>query len=211
VSRPAAAELLAAFADAMHVSGRRWYVFGVQAAMAYGRPWMTADVDVTVEVTGAEAQRLIVELAPYGFELRVSLSDAFLAEARLLPLVHAPTSMPLDLVLAGPGLDAEFLARARLVDVGGLEVPMISVEDLIAVKVLAGRRKDMEDVRGVLVEQWGRVDLERTRQVLAALEEAIGERTLLPRLERLLRAAAKEANEQRPAKRSKRRSSKPRN
>ena len=53
--------------------------------------------------------------------------------------------------------------------------------------------------------------MERTRQVLAALEEAIGERTLLSRLERLLRAAAKEANEQRPAKRSKRGSSKPRN
>jgi hypothetical protein len=172
---------------------RRWYVFGAQAAIAYGRPRMTADVDVTVELEGARPSDLVSELEPHGFELRSPLSEALLAETRLLPLLHAPTGMPLDLVIAAPGIEEEFLARARPIDVGGVEVPMMSVEDLIAVKVLAGRRKDLEDVRGVLIEQRGRVDLARTRDVLAALEDAIGERKLLPRLERLLRAAEREA------------------
>lgn len=111
------------------------------------------------------------------------------AAARLL----AAFGRAMRLVIAGAGLEEEFLARARPVDVGGVEVPMISVEDLIAVKVLAGRRKDLEDVRGVLVEQRGRMDLARTRDVLSALEAATGERKLLPRLDRLLRAAEREA------------------
>jgi predicted nucleotidyltransferase len=97
--------------------------------------------------------------------------------------------MPLDLVLAAPGLDQEILDRARSLDLGGVVVPVISAEDLVAMKVLAGRRKDIEDVRGVLAEQEGRVDLARIRDVLGSMEQVTGERTLLPKLERLLRAA----------------------
>ena len=58
-------------------------------------------------------------------------------------------------------------------------------------KVLAGRRKDLEDVRGVLAVQEDRVNLGRVRDFLGALESATGERKLLARLERLVRAAAK--------------------
>jgi hypothetical protein len=187
-SLPAPARLLAALSRAFSARGWRWYVFGAQAVVAHGRPRLTADVDVTVELVGATARDLVTDLAPHGFELRFRLTDAILAESRLLPLVHEPTGMPLDLVIAGPGLDEEFLERARLGDVGGVEVPIVSAEDLVAMKILAGRRKDLEDVRGVLVEQRGSLDLARTRDVLASLEAAIGERTLLPRLERLLRA-----------------------
>jgi hypothetical protein len=68
-------------------------------------------------------------------------------------------------------------------------VPVISVEDLIALKVLAGRRKDLEDVRGVLVAQAGRVDLDRTRAVLAVFQQGGPERgDLLAKLDGLLGA-----------------------
>jgi hypothetical protein len=70
-----------------------------------------------------------------------------------------------------------------------VELVGATARDLVAMKILAGRRKDLEDVRGVLAEQRGRIDLARTRDVLASLEAAIGERSLLPRLDRLVRAA----------------------
>jgi predicted nucleotidyltransferase len=201
VSRPAAAELLAALCRVMEERHARWYVFGAQAVVAYGRPRLTADVDVTVELVGTGARDLIAELALQGFDLRFPLSDEHLAGTRLLPMVHRPTAMPLDLVIAAPGLDEEFLARARPVDVGGVLVPMVSVEDLIAMKVLAGRRKDIEDVRGLLVEQQGRLDLAQVRDVLSSLEAAIGERRLLSRLDRLVRAAAAQASPKRSVRR----------
>jgi hypothetical protein len=50
----------------------------------------------------------------------------------------------------------------------------------------------------VLVEQQGRIDLARTRDVLAALEDATGEPTLLRRLNRLLRAAEAEVSAPQP-------------
>jgi predicted nucleotidyltransferase len=185
VSRPAPAELLAALGRAMAERGWRWYVFGAQAVVAHGRPRLTADVDATVDPAGADAGAVVDALAAHGFALRIPLSAEHLGEARLLPMVHSASGMPLDLVIAGVGLDQEILDRARVLDLGGVEVPVVSAEDLVAMKVLAGRRKDLEDVRGVLIEQGGRLDLERIRDVLAAMERVIGEDRLLPRFERL--------------------------
>ncbi|HLE83827.1 MAG TPA: nucleotidyltransferase [Thermoanaerobaculia bacterium] len=88
--------------------------------------------------------------------------------------------------MAGPGLEEEFLAHRRFVDLGGLEVPVISPEDLVVTKILAGRPKDLEDVRGVLREQSGRLDLQRSRRFLRMLEQALDRSDLLPVLDRLL-------------------------
>lgn len=46
-----------------------------------------------------------------GFSLRVSDPD-FVARTRVMPFVHGPTGLPLDIVLAGPGLEDGFLERA---------------------------------------------------------------------------------------------------
>jgi predicted nucleotidyltransferase len=170
----------------MRARALRWYVFGAQAVVAYGRPRMTGDVDVTVELAGGSRRELVDALGEHGFEPRFDLSDAAWASTHLLPMVHGPTRMPVDVVIARPGLHEEFLARARPVDIGGHTVPLISVEDLIVTKVLAGRRKDLEDVRGVLLGQWDAVDFEHIDRLLTSLEHALGEPKLRRRLARLV-------------------------
>jgi hypothetical protein len=189
VSRSAPAELLASLATAFAARGWRWYVFGVQAVLAHGRPRLTADIDASVDIAGAALGELVEALARHGFTLRFPLSPDHLREDRLLPLVHDPTGMPLDLTLAAPGFDQELLDRARPFDLGGVVVPVVSAEDLCIMKILAGGPEDLEDVRGVLVEQGDRLDLDRVRDLLAAMEAATGEPVLLSRLERLIRPA----------------------
>jgi Nucleotidyltransferase of unknown function (DUF6036) len=188
---PAAVELLRAFDRAMRRGRWRWYVFGAQAAVAYGRPRMTGDVDVTVELGRDTADKLIASLEKHGFGMRFPLDQAFLAKARLLPLVHEPSAMPVDVVLAQPGLHSEFFDRSRRVDVGGVTVPLISPEDLVALKLFAARRKDLEDVRGVLLEQWGKIDLEAIESVLTAIEGPERDTKSKRRLSRQLAAVRK--------------------
>lgn len=191
MSRPAPAELLSALERALRERSLRWYVFGAQAVLVHGRPRLTADVDAAVDLAGASAHEIVGALVPHGFALRFPLSPEHMRGARLLPMVHVPSGMPLDLVITGPGLDHEFLDRARPQDVGGVVVPVICAEDLVAMKILAGRRKDLEDVRGVLAVQGGRIDLARIRDVLAAMEAIVGEGKLKARLDRLVRGARK--------------------
>jgi hypothetical protein len=169
--------------------GLRWYVFGAQAVVAYGRPRLTADLDVTVELEPALAGGLRAALTREGFASRVEEASEFVRRTRVLPLLHEASGTPVDVILAGPGLEIEFMARARPVDLGGLMVPLISPEDLLVTKILAGRPKDLEDVGGVLAEQGGRLDVGRVRSVLGLLEQALDRRDLLPELEAALREA----------------------
>jgi predicted nucleotidyltransferase len=90
----------------------------------------------------------------------------------------------LDVVLAGPGLEEDFQDRAVPVDIEGVLVPVITAEDLIITKVLAGRAKDIEDIRSVIHEHRTSLDIERIRTILRLLEQALGQSDLLPAFEK---------------------------
>jgi predicted nucleotidyltransferase len=104
-----------------------------------------------------------------------------------MPFVHVATGMPLDVVLAGSGLEEEFLFRAESTDIGGTSVPLIELSDLIVAKVLAGRPKDIGDASGLWRLHSNRIDRGRVRSTLQLLEEALGQSDLVPAFERLAR------------------------
>ena len=63
-------------------------------------------------------------------------------------------------------------------------MPVISAEDLIVTKVLAGRPKDLDDVRGIIAAKTD-LDADAIRATLAMLEEALGVSDLLPIFDRI--------------------------
>ncbi|HEX9406495.1 MAG TPA: nucleotidyl transferase AbiEii/AbiGii toxin family protein [Thermoanaerobaculia bacterium] len=154
-------------------------MFGAQAAIVWGSPRLSADVDVTAAIKPETLTDYIDAMSSHGFELAIDDSE-FIARTRVLPFVHRTSGMPLDVVLAGPGLEEEFLRRAIRVDVDGTPVPVISPEDLIITKILAGRPKDVEDIRSVIHERRASLDEARIREVLRLLEQALGQCDLLP-------------------------------
>jgi len=157
----------------------QWYLFGAQAVVAYGVPRLSADVDVTLRLSPDAPDRLVEDMRAAGFEPRVA-DPEFVRRTRVLPFVHAATGMPLDVVLAGSGLEDEFLARARVLDIEDLRVPTIEPGDLIIAKILAGRPKDIEDARGLWRARGQELDGARIESVLRLLEEALGQSDLLP-------------------------------
>lgn len=182
--RSAVVELLRELGAALARYGARWYLFGAQASMVWGRPRLSADVDATVEVPNDDWRGLLSSLQDAGFTLRLAEDvDAFVARTRVLPLVHQPSRLPLDVVLAGSGLEEEFLSRVVVIDFEGIEVPVLSPEDLIVTKLLAGRAKDLEDIRGILDERLDRLELERLRSTLRELERALDRSDLTPLLD----------------------------
>jgi hypothetical protein len=179
----APADLIAALAGALADAGARWYLFGAQAALIWGRPRLTADVDVTVRLDPEDPDALVRTLERHGFRLRVDPADDFVRRTRVLPFVFTPNGLPVDVVLAGPGIEELFLSRAVPVRVGSVTVPVISPEDLIVTKILAGRPKDVEDVRGILFERLPQLDLAVIRSTLGLLEAALSQTDLQPAFE----------------------------
>lgn len=177
-----------------------WYVFGAQAALIYGAARVTADVDVTVRLGKVTPTRLATALKQHRFVLRVN-DPSFVRTTRVLPVLHVPTSIPADLVLAGPGLEDLFLERAVVHDLGGIQVPVARVEDLVVMKLLAGRDKDLEDVAAIVAA--GELDTNDISSTLAMVEAALGQSDLVPLWERLRRASVKPRRRRKSAARKK--------
>ena len=175
--QPAAVELLNALSAVLDRWGR-WYLFGAQAVVAYGVPRLSADVDVTVELDPDDSERFVEEMEAGGFTLRVD-DPEFVRRTRVMPFVHVATGMPLDVVLAGSGLEDEFLGRAKTTDIGGIDVPLIDVADLVISKILAGRPKDMADARSLWRAHGSSADRRRVVRLLRLLEEALGQSDLV--------------------------------
>lgn len=187
-ARSPVAEIFAALDRAFRDLGGRWYLFGAQAALLYGVTRVTADVDVTFDPGGREIDEIVRRLATAGFSSRTADPRAMADRMRVLPVVHVDTAIPVDIILAGPGLEMLFLSRVEMHEIGGLRVPVARAEDLIAMKILAGRPKDFEDVVAVLAAA-PRVDLGLVRETLALLEQALSRSDLVPHLEQAIARA----------------------
>ena len=160
----------------------RWYLFGAQAVAVRGAPRATQDIDITVAVSRSELAGLVADLRSAGIEHRFpELADELVRGGAVLPLVHLPSGMEVDLVLAGSGLEQLALDRAELLVVDGVRVPVASATDLVVMKVLSGRGKDLDDVRALLAGD--DVDLAEVRDLLGQLEAALDQSDLVPALE----------------------------
>ncbi|MFP6663430.1 MAG: hypothetical protein VCC00_04440 [Deltaproteobacteria bacterium] len=180
------ADLLADLGSALQAAGRDWYLFGAQAAVLYGSARLTADVDATVDAPLEVVEALLVPLALWHFEARVENPTDFARTTRVLPLLHTPSGMPCDLVLGGPGLEELFLERAEIFDVEGVRVPVARADDIVVMKILAGRPKDLEDAAAILRAAPETLNLASAHSLLAELENALDRGDLLPVLEQLL-------------------------
>ncbi len=168
--------------------GVHWYLFGAQAALLRGSRRLTADVDVTVFLGATRTAQLVSALAARGLPLRVPADDDFVARTRVLPVAHAATHMPVDVVLGTPGIEEHFLARAEVLLVGTTKVPTPLAEDLVVMKLLAGRENDLEDAKALVKAG---ASLDDITSMVEAIAEGLGEDDILDALAELRRRVSR--------------------
>ena len=159
----------------------------------YGVPRATADVDVTVRLQGTP-QQLLASLAKHGFQIHIAQSELarFITDTRVIPAVHVASHIPLDIVLAGPGLEELMLTRATVHRLQNLKIPVIAMEDFLVLKILAGRAKDDQDVRLLVAARLHDIDVQAVAQRIVELEQILDQSDLSPKWQELL-ATAKSA------------------
>lgn len=175
-------EVYAALKRAFESLGMRWYLFGGQAAILHGAVRFTEDVDITVDIIDRPYSDLIDALKLEGFEMRIE-DESFVEQTRVLPILHTLTETPVDVVLAGSGIEAVFFEGRIEIDIGGLTVPVARPEDVVVMKILTARPKDIDDVVKVLRVQAKNFDHGRVQWLLDQLEQALDRSDLLPLFE----------------------------
>jgi hypothetical protein len=183
-SAAGAAEALVALSRALRRVRARWYLFGAQAVALHGAARATQDIDVTV-LGDFELVDLLAALGKEGIEPRLADLE-FLARTRVVPAVHRASGWGIDVVLGGAGLEELIAAQATPRRVGPATVPLLRLEHLLVLKLLAGRPRDLADASRLLQLHAGAVGLDEVRDLLRQLEQALAEDGLVARLEGLL-------------------------
>jgi hypothetical protein len=167
--------------------GRRWrfcFIGGI-VVPRWGEPRTTADADLTL-LTGFGGEEAFVDTLLASFRARIADARALALERRVL-LLEASNTVPLDVSLAGLPFEERLLERSSdFVVAPGTVLRTCSAEDLVVLKVFAGRDLDWADVRGVILRQAGRLDQELVLRELAPLVELKGTPEATARLRALL-------------------------
>jgi len=79
--------------------------------------------------------------------------ESFVRRTNVLPITEESTAVRVDLIFSHTPYEAEAIRRAIGVQFGDATVRFAAAEDLIIHKLVAGRPRDLEDVRGVLARQ----------------------------------------------------------
>ncbi len=145
-------DALVRFVALLETRAVAYMIVGAVAVGAWGRPRATADIDVTVLLDETGLQELARAAEPLGLEV----DRQWLEWNPLLRGAHV------RLTAAGVVVDAmrprdpheeAAIQRRQALAVGGHRLWFAAPDDLILMKLKAGRPRDFEDAVGVLVAQ----------------------------------------------------------
>jgi hypothetical protein len=177
---------LASLAELLDRLGSPAMVIGGLAVAVRGRPRMTRDADVTIGLDKSELPQVLAAVGDTGFAPRTADPESFVAETGVLPLSRRSDGWEVDLIFAGSPYEHEAIARASRQELQGVSLPVISAEDLVIHKLVAGRPRDIDDAEAVIARQGERFDRAFVRELLSGLAEALADDDLRRRAERLL-------------------------
>lgn len=129
--------------------GGQGVIIGGVAVTALGAPRFTADIDVVVLVSVSGLPELLRAAEEFELLPRIENAEQFARRNRVLLLRHKPTGIAVDISLGILSFEVEVVERSQLRDMGGLTLRLPTPEDLIVLKAVAHRPKDMADIAAI--------------------------------------------------------------
>lgn len=143
-------------------------VMGGVAVRIYGIPRATYDIDFTVAVARDGLPSVFHAAEEIGYTVPQPYQTGWVDHVAGMPLVkvrwHAGgKGVDIDIFLAESGFQRELMTRRCLHQVSGRDVWFVSPEDLVLLKLIAARPRDVSDVLDILFVQ-GRLDEDHLRR-----------------------------------------------
>ncbi len=126
----------------------RFLVVGGYAVAFHGHPRYTKNLDIWIERSSENAQKVLKTLHDFGFESVQLTVDDFLEPDQVIQLGYPPLRIDILTTLS----DVEFndcYPNRQILDIDGITMPVIGIEDLLVTKRAAGRHQDLADVENL--------------------------------------------------------------
>lgn len=136
------------FVESLNANEVRYLVVGGYAVALHGYPRYTKDLDVWIEASKNNAQRVLTSLNDFGFgSLDVNAAD-FLEEDNIIQLGYPPNRIDIMTTLKGLVFRDCYTKKVE-VDIQGVVVNFIDVDSLKINKRAIGRPQDLADLENL--------------------------------------------------------------
>ncbi|HEY6723043.1 MAG TPA: nucleotidyltransferase [Polyangiaceae bacterium] len=165
-------------------------IIGGVAASLHGKPRVTKDVDLVALAEDRTWSSLLDSARKHNIQPRIQAPLDFARTTRVLLLVHKPSGIEIDLSFGMLPFERGVVERAEPRTVKKVSFALATAEDIVVMKALALRPRDIADIEGIL-ESVPNLDLQRVRSTVSQLSQALEGEDHLARLETVVQQVHK--------------------
>jgi hypothetical protein len=126
-------------------------IIGGIAVSLLGQARFTEDIDAMVLLSIDEIPHFLDAAKSEGIEPRIAQADDFARRNRVLLLRHVASQTDIDISLGILPFEQEMVARSQVYEIDqALKIHLPTPEDLIIMKAIAHRPKDLLDIQGII-------------------------------------------------------------
>ena len=184
-------EILANLGLALDEGNIPYMIIGGQAVLLYGEPRLTRDIDVTLGVDINHLAEIIEISQKLNLKPLPLRTLEFVKQTMVLPTKDETTGIRVDFIFSFTPYEREAINRAKDISIKNKIVKFASPEDLIIHKVFAGRPRDLDDVRSILLKIPS-VDLPYIEKWLAEFDKSLSDAGLLEKFKEILNSIPKD-------------------
>lgn len=163
-----------------------YMVIGGIANLYYGSPRLTADIDITVILTPDKAEK-VLKILQNSFEPVVGNWKNFAKETFVLPLRERKTKLKIDIIFGISPYEKEAFSRVKRVNLGRRGFNICGLEDFIIHKLVSGRERDIEDLKGVFRKNKSSINAKLLMRLAKEFSSALERGDILNNLELLMK------------------------
>lgn len=163
-----------------------YMIIGGQAVLLYGEPRLTRDIDITLGVNTGYIDKLLTVVQELSLKPIPENIKLFVQQTMVLPALEETTGIRVDFIFSFSTYEIEAIKRVRKITIMGQEVCFASPEDVIIHKIFAGRPRDIEDVRSIILKNPD-IDIKYIRSWLKEFDKSSEKKKFLKTFEELLK------------------------
>lgn len=165
--------------ESLHIE---YAVVGGIANAIWGEPRATIDVDVTISVDNDVLSQTVAAIAKQ-FQAAVADPTSFVQQTRVLP-VDTDEGVRIDVIFALMPFELDAIRRARRVPLGGRVVAVATPEDLVLMKIVSERPRDLADAEALVRRRASTLDRAYLEPRIRELASLLEREEILERWER---------------------------
>lgn len=152
----------------------------------YGNPRTTQDIDILISCAN-NRQLLLISLLEKQYKILPKNPLEFIHQTRVLPIIDRQTDITIDLVFSLIPFEEAFIKGAKKIKIFDFLIRVITLENLILMKLISDGIKDTDDVEFLIKNCEEKIDYIYLETIVKELSSLLESEVILKRFNKIKR------------------------